>query len=77
MTILTGEGEIHSDINVSWIIPQDRLKQRQKFVDTYNKVFGHNATVRFSDAWEKAYQKYMEEGGDQDEEMEYSGDTIQ
>lgn len=69
--------EIHSDINVSWIIPQDRLRQRQKFVDTYNKVFGHNATVRFSDAWEKAYQKYMEEGGDQDEEMEFTGNVIQ
>jgi hypothetical protein len=68
--------EIHSDINVSWIIPQDRLRQRQKFVDTYNKVFGHNATVRFSDAWKKAYQKYMEEGGAQDEEMESASITI-
>lgn len=54
--------EIHSDINVSWIIPDDRLKQRKKSVETYNKVFGHNATVRYSDAWIKAYEKYMEGG---------------
>lgn len=62
--------EIHSDINVSWIIPDDRLKQRRKFIDTYNEVFGHNATVEYSDAWKKAYEKYMEEGGS-DEKMEY------
>lgn len=61
--------EIHSDINVSWIIPDDRLNQRKKSVETYNKVFGHNATVRYSDAWIKAYEKYME-GGFGYEEME-------
>lgn len=61
--------EIHSDINVSWIIPDDRLKQRKKSVETYNKVFGHNASVRYSDAWLKAYEKYME-GGFGYEEME-------
>lgn len=66
--------EIHSDINVSWIIPDDRLKQRKKFVDTYNKVFKHNATVRYSDAWIKAYEKYME-GGFENEEME-SGESF-
>lgn len=63
--------EIHSDINVSWIIPQDRLDQRKKFIEKYNSVFGHNATVEFSDAWIKAYEKYMMEGGGSNEEMEY------
>ena len=62
--------EIHSDINVSWIIPDDRLKQRRKFIDTYNEVFGHNATVEYSDAWKKAYEKYMKEGGEV-EKVEY------
>jgi hemoglobin-like flavoprotein len=62
--------EIHSDINVSWIIPDDRLKQRRKFIETYNEVFGHNATVEYSDAWKKAYEKYMKEGGS-DEKVEY------
>lgn len=66
--------EIHSDMNVSWIIPNDRLKERQKFVDKYNKVFKHNATVRYSDAWLKAYNKFLNEmeGGEKNvEEMEY------
>lgn len=54
--------EIHSGADVSWIIPDDRLKQRQKFIDTYNKVFNHNATVRYSDAWLKAYESWKEEG---------------
>jgi hypothetical protein len=62
--------EIHSDINVSWIIPDDRLKQRRKFIDTYNEVFGHIATVEYSDAWKKAYEKYMKEGG-ANEKVEY------
>ena len=62
--------EIHSDINVSWIIPEDRLKQRQRFIQNYNKVFNHQASVRYSDAWLKAYKKYMEEGTS-NEEMEY------
>ena len=62
--------EIHSDINVSWIIPDDRLKQRRKFIETYNEVFGHNATVDYSDAWKKAYEKYMKEGGE-GEKVEY------
>ena len=63
--------EIHSDVNVSWIIPMDRLKERQKFVDTYNKVFNHNATVKFSDAWVKAYEKFMKGGDINGEEVEY------
>lgn len=62
--------EIHSDINVSWIIPDDRLKQRRKFIETYNEVFGHNATVEYSDAWKKAYEKYMKEG-EEGEKVEY------
>jgi hypothetical protein len=53
--------EIHSDTILSWVIPNDRLQQRQKFVDQYNAVFGHNATVKYSDAWAKGYEKYMEE----------------
>lgn len=53
--------EIHSDTILSWVIPNDRLQQRQKFVDQYNKVFGHNASVKYSDAWTKGYEKYMEE----------------
>lgn len=55
--------EIHSDVNVSWVIPEDRLKQRQKFVDKYNKVFKHNATVRYSEAWLTAYETWQKGDG--------------
>lgn len=63
--------EITSDRIVSWIVPNDRLDERKKFIDTYNKVFGHNATVDFSDAWKKGYEKYMQDlkGGEVNEEM--------
>lgn len=62
--------EIHSDADVSWIIPNDRLKQRQKFVDTYNEVFHHTATVKYSEAWLKAFEEWQKEGEQNDEEME-------
>lgn len=63
--------EITSDKIVSWIVPDDRLKERRKFIEKYNKVFKHNASVDYSDAWIKGYQHYMEElsGGDENEEI--------
>lgn len=51
--------EIHSDSIVAWIIPLDRLNERKKFIETYNKVFNHEATVKFSDAWMTGFKKYM------------------
>ena len=51
--------EVTSDRVVSWIIPNDRLNERKKFIEKYNQVFGHNATVDFSDAWKKGYERYM------------------
>lgn len=62
--------EIHSDADVSWIIPTDRLNQRKKFVETYNKVFNHNATVKFSEAWLKSFEQWKKEGGEDAEEVE-------
>ena len=65
--------EVTSDRIVSWIIPENRLRERRKFIEKYNQVFGHNATVEFSDAWMKGYKQYMEsgetpeDGGDPDE----------
>lgn len=58
--------EVTSNDKTSWIIPNDRLKERKKFIEAYNKVFNHNASVRFSDAWLDAYKNYLE-GGREDE----------
>jgi len=63
--------EVTADSVAAWIRPNDMLKCRQAFVDSYNKVFSRNASVRLSDAWSKGYDKYMssinnediEEGG--------------
>lgn len=60
--------EVHSDTKVSWIIPNDRLNERRKFIDKYNKVFNHNASVDFSEAWKDAYNEYMESGVISDDE---------
>lgn len=54
--------EVHSESKISWIIPNDRLNERQKFTETYNKVFKHNASVDYSQAWLDAYEEYMEGG---------------
>lgn len=54
--------EVHSENKISWIIPNDRLNERQKFIDKYNKVFKHNASVDYSQAWLDAYEEYMEGG---------------
>ena len=51
--------EIHSDNKVAWILPNDRLNEKRKFVETYNNVFGHNASVDFSEAWKDAYNEYL------------------
>lgn len=62
--------EVTSDKIVSWVVPDDRLKERRKFVEKYNKVFNHTATVNFSDAWLKGYEKYMnEKDGEGNEEV--------
>lgn len=54
--------EIHSGADVSWVIPNDRLKQRRLFVQKYNKVFKRNASVRYSEAWIKAFESWQKEG---------------
>lgn len=64
--------EVTSDRIVSWILPNDRLNERKKFIDTYNKVFNHNATVNYSEAWLKGYEKYM---SDLDKEQITGGGT--
>lgn len=62
--------EVTSDKIAAWIRPNDMLKCRQAFVDSYNKVFGMKATVNYSEAWVKCYERYMEadinEGGNEE-----------
>lgn len=50
--------ELHGSDSTCWIIPIDRLKQRERAIDEFNKMSGMNATVKFSPVWENEYQIY-------------------
>lgn len=51
--------EVTSAQIASWIIPNDKLNERKKFVEKLNQTFGTNASVDYSMAWKKSYEKYM------------------
>lgn len=64
--------EVHSENKISWILPNDRLNERQKFTETYRKVFRRpEASVDYSQAWLDAYEEYME-GGNINEDIQYN-----
>ena len=64
--------EVHSENKISWILPNDRLNERQKFTETYKKVFRRpDASVDYSQAWLDAYNEYME-GGNINEDIQYN-----
>ena len=64
--------EVHSENKISWILPNDRLNERQKFTETYRKVFRRpEASVDYSQAWLDAYNEYME-GGNINEDIQYN-----
>lgn len=51
--------EIHGLDAVSWIIPLAKLKARQDGWNEFNRVFGENVRVRFSDLWQQEYDAYQ------------------
>ena len=53
--------EIDGSTSLSFIYPNDRLKQRQKGFDAFNKMFGTDITIRYSDAWLTESIKYKNE----------------
>lgn len=53
--------EVEGSTSTSFILPNDRLKQRRKWVDKINKLFGTNIEVDFSDAWKTESLKYKKE----------------
>lgn len=53
--------EVDGSTSLSFIYPNDRLKQRQKGFDKFNKLFGTEITVRYSDAWLTESIKYKNE----------------
>lgn len=53
--------EVDGSTSLSFIYPNDRLKQRQKGFDKFNKLFGTEISVRYSDAWLTESIKYKNE----------------
>lgn len=53
--------EVDGSTSLSFIYPNDRLKMRQEGFDRFNKMFGTNISVRFSDAWLTESIKYKNE----------------
>lgn len=51
--------ELHGADSTCWILPLDRLKQRQKAIADFNGLTGLNASVTFSKIWETEYKIYM------------------
>ena len=53
--------EVDGSTSLSFIYPNDRLKMRQRGFDEFNRLFGTNISVRFSDAWLTESIKYKNE----------------
>ena len=72
--------EVQGSTSTSFILPNDRLKMRRKWVDECNKLFGTEITVDFSDAWKTESLKYKAEADINDngtlEELEEVQDEV-
>lgn len=51
--------EVNGDTSISFILPNNMLKQRQKALEKFNQLAGTNATVDFSIAWKTEETKYI------------------
>ena len=69
--------EIHGLDAVSWILPLAKLKARQDGWDEFNRIFGENVSVRFSDLWAQEYEAYQLRILQQDAEAETAADEME
>ena len=44
--------------SVSWYMPINKLKARQQGFDMFNRIFGENVQVHFSEIWQQEYDAY-------------------
>lgn len=51
--------EIYGMDSVSWYMPLNRLKARQQGFEMFNRIFGENVQVHFSDIWQQEYAAYQ------------------
>ena len=63
--------EIQGNTSTSFILPNERLKMRKRWVEDMNKKFGLEIEVDFSDAWKVEEIKYQKESDiDEDGDLE-------
>lgn len=68
--------EVQGSTSTSFIIPNDKLKQRRKWIEKINNLFGRDYTVDFSDAWKTESLKYKKEADlDENGELEELGEN--
>lgn len=53
------QSEIFGFDAISWILPLARLQSRIEGWNEFNRVFGENVSVEFSDLWMQEYQAYQ------------------
>lgn len=51
--------EVNGDTSISFILPNDMLKQRKKAIAKFNELSGYNARVDFAKAWKTEETKYI------------------
>lgn len=62
--------EVNGDTSISFILPNNMLKQRRKALEVFNRLSGSNATVDFSKAWKTEETKYVAEADKTEAEAE-------
>ena len=55
---------------VSWILPLDMLRHRQRFCEDMQRITGREWSVRFSEAWETEWRKYQDDAAEDAAEVE-------
>lgn len=68
--------EINGFDAISWFYPLDKLSQRKKGIEMFNRVFNENASVRFSDLWEQEYEAYTIRNLQDDQAAENAAETM-
>ena len=53
--------ELHGADSVSFVVPLDMLKCRRGFCEMANRIFGGGFSVKFSEIWQREFEKYKTE----------------
>lgn len=70
------QDEVHGLDCISWYYPLAMLQERQKGFDTFNRIYGTNVTVHFSDLWQQEYESYQLRTLQQDQDAETAADEM-